>query len=240
MSSVQKLVLYSYRFCPFAARAVLALAETKQAHEVVDIDLNSPRPDWYLKEINPYGQVPALKINDKDIVLESLLVAEYVADLHPETGLFPTNPLQRAQTRYLIQHWGSHTQPAQHKATFSLDASDASKRHQDYIIELEKVNNLLLNAHKTSEPGLDGKGPYFLGSKFTFADLALASFLTRVSLVEVFQEKFGFKFPTKQENPNLARFIDWKDAVISRESVVNNLPSKEELIEAYKKILKQE
>ncbi|KAF9093010.1 hypothetical protein BGX27_001689 [Mortierella sp. AM989] len=235
MAAAQKFVLYTNRFCPFAARAVLALAETKHAYEAVSIDLNTPRPDWYLKDINPYGQVPALKINDKDIVLESLLVAEYLADLHPEAGLFPTDPLQRAQTRYLIQHWGSHIQPAQHKATFSQEASDAIKRHQDYITELEKVNKLLLNVHKTSEPGLDGKGPYFLGSRFTFADLALASFLTRVSLVEVFQENFGFKFPSKEENPNLARFIEWKDAVISRESVVNQLPSKEELITLYEK-----
>lgn len=84
--SLQKLVLYNYKFCPFAARAVLALAETKHAYENVEIDLSVPRPDWYLKDINPYGQVPALKVNDKDIVLESLFVAEYIADLHPESG----------------------------------------------------------------------------------------------------------------------------------------------------------
>lgn len=82
----QKLVLYSNRVCPFAARAVLAMAETKQPHEVVLIDLKTPRPDWYLKDINPYGQVPALKINDKNIVLESLIVAEYIADLNPQAG----------------------------------------------------------------------------------------------------------------------------------------------------------
>lgn len=82
----QKFVLYANRFCPFAARAVLAMAETKQVHQVINIDLNAPRPDWYLKDINPYGQVPALKVNDKDVVLESLIVAEYIADLHPEAG----------------------------------------------------------------------------------------------------------------------------------------------------------
>ncbi|KAF9167543.1 hypothetical protein BGX21_000072 [Mortierella sp. AD011] len=238
MAASHKFVLYYHRFCPFSARAVLAMAETKQPHEAISIDINTPRPDWYLKEVNPYGQVPALKIDEKDIVLDSLIVSEYLSDLHPEAGLFPADPLQRAQTRYLIQHWGARTQPAQHKATFSLDPSDASSRHQDYIAELEKVNNLLVNAHKTSEPGLDGNGPYFLGSRFTFADLALASFLTRVPLVEVFQGKLGFKFPTKEENQNLARFIEWKDAVISRESVVEKLPSKKELIEVYEKNLK--
>jgi len=71
---------------------------------------------------------------------------------------------------------------------------------------------------------LDGKGPYFLGSRFTFADLALASFLTRVPLVEHFQKDLGFKLPSKEENPRLARFIEWQDAVVKRESVVKHLP----------------
>ncbi|KAF9373386.1 hypothetical protein CPB97_000577, partial [Podila verticillata] len=85
MTPPNHIVLYSNRFCPYAARAVLAMAETKQAHEVVQIDLNTPRPDWYL-HINPYGQVPALKIDDKDVIFESLIVAEYISDLHPEAG----------------------------------------------------------------------------------------------------------------------------------------------------------
>lgn len=79
-------VLFNNPGCPYAARAVIAFAETKAAHEVVNIDLAAPRPDWYLKDINPYGQVPALKIDGKDIILESLIVAEYLAELYPEAG----------------------------------------------------------------------------------------------------------------------------------------------------------
>ncbi|KAF8938303.1 hypothetical protein BGZ47_008648 [Haplosporangium gracile] len=232
--SLQKLVLYNYKSCPFAARAVLALAETKHPYENVEINLSVPRPDWYLKDINPYGQVPALKVNDKDIILESLFVAEYIADLHPEAGLWPTDALQRAQTRYLIHHWGTHTQPALHKASFTLDPTDAQQRHQAFIDQLEKIDHLLRSAHKTSQPGLNGDGPFFLGSQFTFADLALASFLTRVPLVEVYQK--GFVFP--KENPKLKRFLEWSDAIVKRETVVKALPRTEELIPIYKKWLK--
>lgn len=84
--TVPKLTLYNSNLCPYAARAVIALAETNQEHEVVAIDLAVPRPEWYLKDINPYGQVPALKVGEDHIILESLLVSEYVADLHPEAG----------------------------------------------------------------------------------------------------------------------------------------------------------
>ena len=84
--TVPKLTLYSAPYCPYAARAVLAFAETNLEHEVVSIDLTVPRPEWYLKDINPYGQVPALKVNDNHIVLESLIVVDYIANLSPESG----------------------------------------------------------------------------------------------------------------------------------------------------------
>ncbi|KAF9586731.1 hypothetical protein BGW38_006273 [Lunasporangiospora selenospora] len=61
------------------------MAETNQAHEEIQIDLNTPRPDWYL-HISPFGRVPALKVNDHDVVLESLFVAEFICDLHPEAN----------------------------------------------------------------------------------------------------------------------------------------------------------
>ncbi|GJJ70587.1 hypothetical protein EMPS_02936 [Entomortierella parvispora] len=144
----------------------------------------------------------------------------------------PEDPLQRAQTRYLIHHWGAHTQPVFTKAAFSLEAATATERHQDWLRELERIDELLREAKKSSE------GPFFLGDKFTFGDLALASFLTRVFLVEHFQGEgsFGFKFPTS--SPKLKRFLEWRDAVVARKSVVETLPGKEALIELYNKHVK--
>ncbi|KAF9095447.1 hypothetical protein BGX23_000500 [Mortierella sp. AD031] len=231
--AVQKLVLYNSDLCPYAARAVLALAETKQEHEVIPIDLSVPRPEWYLKDINPYGQVPALKVDDKDIILESLFVAEYIADLHPEAGLLPKDPLQRAQTRYLIHHWGARTQPAQHKATFTTDAAEAATFRAALIVELEKVNTLLLNVHRVE--GDNASGPFFLGDKFTFADLALAPFLARFFLMGEYND---LKKVTKEEFPQLERFLEWKEAVLARASVQKATPSQETLTNNYRKWLK--
>ncbi|KAF9413837.1 hypothetical protein BGZ94_000596 [Podila epigama] len=231
--TVPKLTLYNANVCPYAARAVIALAETHQEHEVVPIDLATPRPEWYLKDINPYGQVPALKIGEDHIVLESLLVAEYVADLHPEAGLLPTDPLQRAQTRYLIHHWGARTQPAIHKASFTQDVTEARKHLADLVVELEKVDALLQKVHRKEGDGF-GQGSFFLGDKFTFADLAIAPFLARLFLLESYN---GNKLPTAQENPKIARFLQWKDAVAKRTSVIKATPAKEDLIEKYRKWL---
>ena len=42
-------------------------------YEVSEIDLAVPRPDWYLKDINPNGTVPSMLHNGHNIY-ESLVV----------------------------------------------------------------------------------------------------------------------------------------------------------------------
>ncbi|KAG0208810.1 hypothetical protein BGX28_000353 [Mortierella sp. GBA30] len=232
-----KLTLYSSPVCPYAARAVLAMAETSQAHEAISIDINVPRPDWYL-HINPYGQVPALKINDKDVIYESLIVAEYIAELHPESGLLSTDALQRAQSRYLIQHWGSHVQSVIHKAAVTLDPVESAKLRQDVIRELEKVNGLL---EKVSHKVTEVRGPFFLGDKFTFADLAIAPFLARFFLITAFQQdgdNVSKEFEhSLQENKNLKRFNEWRHAVVSRASVKKATADPEAIKNLYRKFI---
>ncbi|KAF9566380.1 hypothetical protein EC968_003785 [Mortierella alpina] len=237
MSSQPQLTLYSSPVCPFAARAVLALAETKQDHEAIAIDISVPRPDWYL-HINPYGQVPALKINDKDVIYESLIVAEYIADLHPESGLLSTDPLQRAQSRYIIQHWGNHVQSVIHKASVTLDATESAKLRQEIIKELEKVNVLLEKASRTA---MDTAGPFFLGGRFTFADLAIAPFLARFFLISAFQEDkdaVSKEFEQSlQKNSNLKRFNEWRQAVVARATVQKATADEESIKNIYRKYI---
>ncbi|KAF9093009.1 hypothetical protein BGX27_001688 [Mortierella sp. AM989] len=225
-----KLVLYDSVLCPFAARAVLALTETNTDYENIQIDLLVPRPDWYLKDINPYGQVPALKINDKHIILESLIVAEYIIDLHPESGLLPTDPLQRAQSRYLIHHWGARVTPVLHRASFITDTVEATKVRDELVVELEKFNKLLIDADRKG-----AEGDFFLGDKFTFADLALAPQLARFFLLSAYN---GNKDITVEEFPQLERFLQWKSTILKRPSVQKTTPDKELLITSYRKWVK--
>lgn len=47
-----KITLYTNHGCPWAQRAHIVLKELDLPYEEVIIDLDTPRPDWYLK-INP-------------------------------------------------------------------------------------------------------------------------------------------------------------------------------------------
>ncbi|KAF9950380.1 hypothetical protein BGZ65_006649 [Modicella reniformis] len=242
-----KLTLYSCNYCPFAARAVIAMAETRQEHDKIEVDISTPRPDWYLQEINPFGQVPSLKVDDKHIILESLIVTEYIADLHLESGLLPTDPLQRAQTSYLIQHWGSRTQAAIHKATITRDPVESAKLRQEVMMELEKVDVLLRNAVSDENPTTSfdsekGSFLFFLGAKFTLADLAIAPFLARFFLISAFQKEGTHEEFEKslQENPKVQRFLEWRDAILQRPSLQKATPAKDVLVNVYRKFLPKE
>jgi glutathione S-transferase len=147
-------------------------------------------------------------------------------------SLLPKDALQRAQTRYLIHHWGARTQPAHHKATFITDAAEAAANRETLVAELEKVNKLLVDAHRVES---DGQGPFFLGDKFTFADLAIAPFLARFFLLGQYND---VKEITKAEFPQLERFFQWKEAVLARSSVQKATPSQETLVSSYRKWVK--
>ncbi|KAG0348742.1 hypothetical protein BG004_004318 [Podila humilis] len=231
----QKLTFYSNEYCPYVARARIVFEETKEAKETIEIDLTTPRPEWYLRDINPYGQVPAIVVNDEHVILESLIVAEYLADLHPELGLLPTDPFQRAQVRYLIHHYGTHVQPVHHRATYTSNAEETVQHRAKLLVELEKFEALLNKA--VIRPGEEG--PYFLGNKFTLADVAIAPFLVRWFLIDTYHRVPGAPdfLEEKEVRSKVPRFLAWKEALLARESVKATTPDLAKMIELLKKFI---
>ncbi|KAF9921797.1 hypothetical protein FBU30_008135 [Linnemannia zychae] len=226
------LTLYSSRICPFANRVLITLQETQQEYENVEIDLKAPRPEYFLKEINPYGEVPALKTADGNVIIESLIISEYLADTHPSSNLLSQDPLQRAQSRYLIQHWTNRTQPAIIKASMSDESPEEEKvkAFEALETELEKVDALLRKVTHSTE------GPYFLGGQFSMADIALGPFLARnYNWTALHDEKTQKGFEERlKANKNLQRFLAWRDAVVERPSVQKSVPPKEVAMTAFR------
>ena len=64
------------------------------------------------RKVNPMGQVPALVIDDMTLT-QSVAIMEYLHDTHPEAGLLPTNPKERAKVRMITEVIASGTQPIQ-------------------------------------------------------------------------------------------------------------------------------
>ena len=64
------------------------------------------------RKVNPMGQVPALVIDDITLT-QSVAIMEYLHDTHPDAGLLPTNPKERAKVRMITEVIASGTQPIQ-------------------------------------------------------------------------------------------------------------------------------
>ena len=68
--ATEQLVLYSFRRCPYAIRARLALAVSGQAYELRDIKLKDKPPE--LLAVSPKATVPVLVLPDGTVIDESL------------------------------------------------------------------------------------------------------------------------------------------------------------------------
>lgn len=94
-----------YGFCRSSAafRVRIALNLKGLAYEQVSIHLrrNVQRSPDFLK-LNPQGLVPAL-IDGGLVLPQSLAIAEYLEETHPEPALLPRDPAGRARVRALAQ-----------------------------------------------------------------------------------------------------------------------------------------
>jgi len=85
-----------------AVAVAIALNEAGAKYDLKKVDFGKSEqksPD-YLR-INPKGRVPAL-VTSQGVLTETIALLEYVADLHPEAGLVPSDPFQAAKMRSLM------------------------------------------------------------------------------------------------------------------------------------------
>jgi len=71
----------------------IALNEAGLDHSIEKVDLVTKKTEngKDFSEINSLGYVPALELDDGEVLLEAPAILQYVADLKPEAGLAPAN-----------------------------------------------------------------------------------------------------------------------------------------------------
>ncbi|KAI8141193.1 glutathione S-transferase [Fennellomyces sp. T-0311] len=209
-STDDKVTFYTAAICPFAQRVAIAFNEIGLAYEKVEIDLSN-KPSWY-KDVNPETKVPALTIQGKNIA-ESLVLIELANDLKPEQGLLPADPVKRAQIRFVIEYWATKVSAAWYK---SLRNNNEEGR---------KEYSEALNVAYTRAPS----GPYFLGSDYSLADIAIAPFVARQAVAH---QKFynNFEAEAVKKFPRLQEFLEgivsrpsFKATYAGDQAIVNNL-----------------
>jgi glutathione S-transferase len=151
----------------------IALREAGIAFEAEKVDLGSKKTESGadFKAINPKGYVPALKLDDGQVLTKGPAIVQYIADLKPGSKLAPASG---TPARYRLQEWLNYITSELHKSVGSLFNSKMPKEWQDQVKEgiAGRVDFL--------SKQLEGKS-FLTGDTFTVADGYLYTILTWTS-----------------------------------------------------------
>jgi glutathione S-transferase len=125
--------------------------------------------------INPKGYVPALELDDGEILTEGPAIVQYLADRRPDAGLAPANGTTE---RYRLQEMLGYINSELHKTyspLFSPTTSDELKQERkQYLRKRYGVLNEVL-----------ADRPFLLGDAFTAADAYLFTVTNWARVVEL-------------------------------------------------------
>lgn len=172
----------------------------------VDLMGGENRGDDY-KAKNPSGQLPCLQLDDGSYISETLVICEYLEEIHPEPALIGTTPEERANTRMWTRRAElAITSPMADGFRFS----EGLPLFQDRMRVIPEAAEGLKAKARDGLEWLDGliEGREFIaGDQFSLADVLLVSFL-------IFGSAVGQPF-----DPSLKNIGAWFERVSNRPSV---------------------
>ena len=147
----------------------IALHEAGLAHDLVKVDLKAKKLSTGedFNTINPKGQVPALLLDNGELVTEGPVIVQMIADRVPDKKLAPANGTAE---RYKLQEWLNFIGTEVHKSfgpLFNPTLSDETK-----TFFRNRINGKLSY--------IDSKladHDYLMGPQFTVADAYLYTML---------------------------------------------------------------
>ena len=197
--------IYDTHTAPTPRRVRIFLAEKNIPMEYVQLDLQKGEnrsPEMRAK--NPIGKVPVLELDDGTCIGESVAICRYFEEMHPETPLMGTTPLEKAQ----IEMWQRQVEQSlfmavgmcfQHTTGYFKDRMTPVK---EYGIESGKIAQKYLGLLERRL----GESEFIAGENFSIADITALCAIDFGRVVDV---------RIQDEQVNLKR---WYQAVSSRPS----------------------
>ncbi|RPD52410.1 hypothetical protein L226DRAFT_555686 [Lentinus tigrinus ALCF2SS1-7] len=176
MPQDKQITVYVHPIPAPSHRVLIALADAKAEYILYNLDIWRERPDWFSSKVNPLGKIPAITYGGPKVapdnpspesakLSESLAIIEFIADIFPESGLLPADPVVRARARMINNYFDTRFFPA-----FWDFFIEARAKPADILGVLETVQGLL------PETG-------FAVGAWSIADVAIAPFLVRVVML---------------------------------------------------------
>lgn len=170
---------YSPGACSLASHIVLNEAGFQFGLEKVNMaDKKTEKGEDY-NLVNPKSSVPALKLDDGQVLTEGVAIMQYLADQKLDSGLMPK---AGSMERYRLLEWMNYIATEVHKTFGPLwkpDTPEATKENQKAL--LAKKFDYLSNALKDKE---------YLTGKFTIADAYLFTVLNWTNVLKLDTSKW--------------------------------------------------
>ncbi len=166
---------YGKGTCSLAAH--IALHEAGLAAEIMRVDIKTKvmedGGDFF--QVNPKGYVPALALDDGQVLTEVAAVLQYLADLKPASKLAPP---AGTMERYRLIEWLTFLSSEVHKGFSPLFSPETPEDYKPVVRTRLATRQAFVNEH------LQGR-QYLMGDTFTVADAYLFVTTTWSKLVQV-------------------------------------------------------
>jgi len=182
-------IFYSFRRCPYAMRARLALVSSQQTCALREIVLADKPGDFLMT--SPTATVPTLKTPEGKVIDESLDIMIWALSRHdPEYWLQPgSGSLDDMLALINLADGEFKTSLDRYKYTTRYDNTDGIKERAKAALFLHQLDDQLANS------------TYLYGLRPTLADMAIAPFVRQFANVD--RDWFD-----AQDWPNLLRWLN--------------------------------
>jgi glutathione S-transferase len=168
-------LFYASGACSLSPHIVAHEAGIEVRLQKVDLKTKTIASEGDFLAINPKGYVPALELDDGQVLTEGPVIVQYLADLKPEKGLAPP---AGTLARYRLQEWLGYVNSELHKSYSPLF-------RQDTPAETRAERQAYLNRrYGLIDKHLAGRS-YLLGDNFTVADAYLFTVTTWAAHVKL-------------------------------------------------------
>lgn len=166
---------YSPGACSLSPHIVLREAGFDFSIERVNLRNRQTESGQDFAEINPKGYVPALVLDNGELLTEGPAIVQYLADQAPEKGLLPpVGSLERAR----VQEWLTFIGTELHKSFSPLFNPAATP-------EMQEAARAMLSRRLPVAAAAVASNPYLVGDRFSVADAYLFVVLGWAPMVKV-------------------------------------------------------
>jgi glutathione S-transferase len=170
-------------YSSWSLRGWLMLKATGAAFDEVVIPLYEPQSRAEILRHTPSGKMPTLVHNRKSggpiTVWESLAIGEYLAEIFPQAGLWPTDPVARAHARAISNEMHAGFLPLRRHFPMNMRSVFDREIIPEIQGDIDRITSLWRDCRQRFGRSSDNGGGDFLFGSFTIADAMFAPVVSR-------------------------------------------------------------